>query len=117
MTYPTPYTVGHHAYSADGEDPRGNPVVTYTPPADQPGTEVPVYGWYVPSSTEPALAGHDRVIVDVAMLVPPGFPAGPHDLIDLPDGQCEVIGYAEDYTHNPFGWGPGGVLNLQRVEG
>ncbi|MET7752312.1 MULTISPECIES: hypothetical protein [Actinomycetes] len=117
MTFPTPYTVGVHRYGVTGQDPRGNDIFGFTPPLDQPGTQRRVYGWYMPSSTEPLLAGHDRVVVDVALLVPPGFQVGPHDQIDLPIGLFKVIGYAEDYNHGPFQWTPGSVVNLSRVEG
>ncbi|OBA62190.1 hypothetical protein A5780_19215 [Nocardia sp. 852002-20019_SCH5090214] len=118
MTFlPTPYTVGVHRYGVTGQDARGNDVWGYTPPLDSSGTQRRVYGWYVPSSTEPALAGHDRVVVDVVLMVPPGFPAGPHDRIDLPDGQYDVVGNPEDYNHGPFQWAPGAVVNLTRVEG
>lgn len=30
----------------------------------------------------------------------------PHDLVDLPLGQFEVVGHPEDYTHGPFGYQP-----------
>lgn len=118
--FPTPWSVGVHTFSDGGTDAHGNPIVTYTPPLSEPGTPVPVYGWFVPSSTEPVLAGHDRVIVDVQLLVPPGFPAGPRDVVDVPGGpagQFTVVGYPEDYTHGPFGWAPGAVVNLRKVDG
>lgn len=113
--WPTPFTVGHHVYSAGGADPHRNPP-TYTPPLDQPGTSVPVYGWHTPSTTEPKLAGHDRVIVDVELLAP-GFTPKPQDWIDLPDGQYEVVGATQDYNHGPFDWTPGAVIQLRKVDG
>jgi hypothetical protein len=116
LTFPTPHTVGHHAYSAGGPDPHRNPP-SYTPPIDEPGEAVAVYGWHVPSTTEPKIAGHDRVIVDVELLVPPEFIPGPHDRIDLPTGQFEVVGEVQDYNHGPFGWHPGSVINLRKVDG
>lgn len=120
MSFPTPFTVGVHTRGADGTDAHGNSVSVYTPPLPEAGTAVSVYGWFVPSTTEPPLAGHDRVIVDVQLMVPPGFPAGPRDVVDLPEGpagQFEVVGYPEDYTHGPFGWAPGAVINLRKVDG
>lgn len=113
--WPTPFTVGHHAYSAGGADPHRNPP-SYTPPLDENGTTVAVYGWSVPSSAEPKLAGHDRVTVDIELLAP-DFTPGPHDRIDLPDGQYEVVGATQDYNTGPFDWQPGGVINLRKVDG
>lgn len=117
MTFPLRYTVGIHTMSTTGLDAHRNPAKVYTPPLDQPGTPVKVYGWSTPFTTEPKLAGHDRVIVDVELLVPPGFPSAPGSVIDLPVGQFEVIGEIQDYTRGPFGWEPGGVVNLRRITG
>ncbi len=118
MTFPTPQTVGHHAYSSSTLDDYNRQVESWTPPKDSPGVPREVYGWAAPSSTEPKLAGHNRVTVEVELLVPPDFVCGPHDVIDLPNsGQFEVIGYPEDYTHGPFGFQPGYVVNLRRSEG
>lgn len=114
--WPTPFTVGHHVYSPGGPDPHRNPA-SYSPPLDEPGTPVPVYGWSTPSTTEPKLAGHDRTIVDIE-LTAPAFTPKPQDYIDLPDGQqCEVIGVEQDYNHGPFDWAPGSVTNLRKVDG
>uniref|UniRef100_UPI003F497FA4 hypothetical protein n=1 Tax=Nocardia suismassiliense TaxID=2077092 RepID=UPI003F497FA4 len=121
MTYPTPYTVGLHTYSPGVRDAHGNPAPLYTPPLDQPGAPHAVIGWSITSTDEPALDGHDRVTINVELLTPPVFPGRPRDVIDLPagpTGQFEVIGIVRDYgPANPFEWNPGGVLNLQQVEG
>lgn len=121
MTFPTIHTVGHHVWTPGvEEDAHGNLVDGWVPPLDEDGTEVRVIGWSVPSSTEPALAGHDRVVVDIELLVPPGVPFKPRDVVDLPGlnaGQFEIVGEIRDYTSGPFGWSPGGVVNLSRVEG
>ncbi|MBF6363208.1 hypothetical protein IU447_24125 [Nocardia farcinica] len=118
--FPTPHTIGWHTWSGLGEDDHGNQVDTYTPPLDEPGAPRLVIGWHVPSATEPVLAGHDRVVVDVELAVPPGFTGGPHDVADLPygpAGQFQVIGEIRTAQANPFGWNPGGVVNLQRIAG
>lgn len=117
MSFPTPFTVGHHTYSSTTEDDYGREGITFTPARDADGVEKAVYGWANPTGTEPKLAGHDRVVVEMELYSPPAFNPGPHDLIDLPGGQFEVIGYPEDYTHGPFGFQPGYVINLRRVEG
>ena len=35
----------------------------------------------------------------------------------LDGDEYEVIGGPEMYDHNPFGWNPGGVINLKAVSG
>lgn len=118
--FPTPHTIGVHTWSGTGEDSHGNPIDVYTPPLAEAGEPRQVIGWQVPSSTEPLIAGHDRVIVDVELGVPPGFALGPHDVVDLPygpPGQFRVVGEIRSTEGNPFGWVPGGIVNLRRVEG
>lgn len=70
---PTPFTVGHHAYSSTTTNEYGRDVPTYTPSLDEDGTVVDVYGWANPGGSEPKLAGHDRVIVEVELYMPPGL--------------------------------------------
>lgn len=121
MTYPTPYTVGHHVRTAVGAD-RFRETVTYTPPKDQPGTPVAVIQWGAPESAAASQdgaqqPGYDRTIVDVQLYAPPEFLPGKGDLIDLPTGQYEVVGHPEDHNHGFHGWQPGNVINLRKVEG
>lgn len=71
--FPTPFTVGHHAYSATGTDDYHRAVETWFPPKASAGTPIPVYGWANPAGGEPKLAGHDRVVVEVELYVPPGL--------------------------------------------
>ncbi len=113
MTFiPALFTCDLLVYSEDGVDAHNNPVAEWAEPVS-----FPVVGWSSPSSSEPKLAGHDRVTVDVELLAPDGFPAGPHDRVVLDGNTFEVVGYPEDYTHGPF-WDPGMVVvNLRRVEG
>ena len=110
--FPLLFTVGVRAFLPGAEDAHGNPIEDWAP-----ATPHKVYGWSVPSSTEPKLAGHDRVIVDVELLAPEGFPASPRDKVVLDGVEFQVLGYAEDFNHGPFGFRPGLVVNLQRVEG
>lgn len=121
MTFPAAFTVGVHVYSDGSPDDYNIAAPTYTPAEDAAGTSIDVYGWSIPSTSEPKVAGHDRVIVDVELLAPPGFPAGPHDLIDIIDGpnagRYEVVGEPEDLTRGPFLFAPGVVLNLVKASG
>ena len=79
--------------------------------------EVTVYGWSVPQSSEPKLAGHTQRVVTVELLAPVGE-FSEFDAVKLPDREdkLEVLGEPENYEHNPFGWSPGiEVVNLGGV--
>lgn len=110
--FPLLFTVGHRVFDASGEDAHGNPQVQWLAPVVKS-----VYGWGAPQSSEPKLAGHDREIVEVELLVPPGFVASARDRMVLDGQEFEVIGSPEHFDHNPFGWNPGGVLDLKAVSG
>lgn len=115
--FPLLFTVGIHTFTEGVDDGYGNTTPGYDPPLGDPGVEHKVFGWGVPKSVEPKIAGHNRVIVDVELYGPTGM-AGPHDVVDLPDfGQFEVIGEPEDPNNNPW-FQPGLVTyNLRKVEG
>jgi len=115
--FPTRFTVGLHTYSAGAGDDYNPSTPVYTPAKIAAGVSARVYGWAPVSSAEPKVVGHDRVVVEMELLVPPNFAVAPQDLIDLDDGQYEVIGWPEDYTKGPFGFTPGKVINLRKVEG
>lgn len=109
---PALFTVSLEVRDSSGTDPLGVPVVVWGAPVAHS-----VCGWATPTSTEPKLAGHDRVIVDVELYAPTAFPANPHDRVLIEGKRYEVVGEAEDFTHGPF-WDPGvKVWNLRRVDG
>lgn len=111
--FPLMFTVGHRVWSTSGEDDaHGNPVAGWSDPVDKR-----VYGWGAPNSAEPKLAGHNRVVVEVELLVPPDFDCSPQDRVVLDGAEYDVLGTVESFGHNPFGWNPGGIVNLRRVEG
>lgn len=87
-----------------GEDELGNDVFA---DVEKP---VEVAGWSTPSSEEPKIAGHKRLVVVVEVIAPPGeFTEG--DAIKIePYGLLEVAGTPETYSHSPFGWDPGLVI-------
>lgn len=79
---------------------------------------VPVFGWSVPQSSEPKLAGHSQRVVSVELLAPVGV-FSEFDAVKLPDrgDVLEVLGEPENYEHSPFGWSPGiEVVNLGGVK-
>lgn len=112
MTFPTPFTVGWHSATRT-ESPLGEDVISYSPPLDQPGTPRDVIGWAPTQATEPEVG---RVVGMLDLLVPDGFHAGPDDVVDLPDGRFEVVGHPMSYSTGPFGFTPGGVVQLRRVQ-
>lgn len=119
MSFPLRQKVYHQRYLGvtDGAgntvyDEHGNEVESWAPKL-----EVLVFGWEPPKSTEPVVAGHDRVIVDIQLYAPVSVDPLPHDLMWLVGKKFQVIGYPEDPNHNGF-WAPGLVtVNLRRVEG
>ncbi|WP_069164908.1 hypothetical protein [Nocardia altamirensis] len=120
MSFPLRGVIGHHRHRDGGIDAHGNPVPIYTPPANEPGIPIRVYGWGPAHSTEPDLAGHDRVVIEVEVFTPPQFRPAPRDLIDLPSGppgRYEVIGVAAEANHGPFDWQPGNVITIRKVDG
>ena len=112
MKFPARHTVQQLRYEQGGTDAHGNPVDGFASPED-----VQVYGWSVPQSDEPGVSGQDRVIVDVKLFAPESVTVTHRDRFVLPTGTYEVSGEVEDYNHGPFGWTPGVVVNLRRVEG
>lgn len=69
--FPTPYTVGHHVCSGFGKDGYNREIRVYTPAKGAAGTPLEVHGWANPGNTEPKIAGHERVIVEVELYMPP----------------------------------------------
>lgn len=117
MTFPLLFTVGWHQYSNGPTDAYGEVTPVYTPPLNQAGTQIAVYGFNVHSTSHNPVSGHDRIIVDAELWVPPGCPIGTYDYVDLPDGQYLVEGQPEDWGHGPFGWSPGLQINLRKISG
>lgn len=121
MTFPVAQTVGVHTYT-EGMilDDYGDAEPVFTPAKDEMGTQVGVYGISFPTSTEPPLAGHDRLVIDAELWAPPTVSIGPYDLVDLDDGQYQVIGQPQDWGRGPWRWpggSPGVVVHLRKVSG
>lgn len=115
MTFPTLWTVGWHTASTV-QGGRGT-VTTHTPTLDASGAAVKVYGW---SPARQAETSETRVESDIDLYVPPTVTSRPGDVVDLPLdkslGQFEVVGYPEDWSYGPFGYQPGSVVKLKRVQ-
>ena len=109
VTYPLAQMVGHKRYRTVTEDSHGNPVTLY-------GATVlrPVYG-YGPRvlPTEP---GGTQTIEGLDVFAPL-FPVDPRDLFVVEGKEHAVEGDVSDWTRGPFGFRPGQVIHLRRVEG
>lgn len=114
MTFQATHTVAVREFVDGDVDDMGVPAEGWTTWVNHQ-----VYGWGAPTSSEPKTAGHDRELVDIELLVPPNFPSLSHRAqVRLYGGDIfDVIGSVERYDHSPFGWDPGGVVNLKRVIG
>lgn len=118
MSLPALLEVGVHTYSTGQRDRYNTPVPVYTPAKDQPGTRLKVFGWTVRASTEPPGPGpspHNIVVTEVDLYAASDFPIGPDDLVDLPDGQYDVIGEPQGFQHGPFGSCLGVVVKLRKA--
>lgn len=112
MNFRLRWTAGHQVYSETGGlDAHGNDVPTWADAVDVPAI------WWSPSSSEPAVAGHDRVTVDVVMVVASSLVVSPHDRMVLDGKRYEVIGEPEDYDHGPGRPAGRKPVNLRRVDG
>lgn len=112
---PLLFKVNHRSFDPSAENDLGNPVEAWDPPV-----EWDVYGWGAPQLQAPkeVLVGTTRWVVALELMVPPGTTAKDGDLIQLDDESWwRVVGPTEDYSHNPFGWNPGNVINLVAVKG
>lgn len=112
------YPVVWIPFNGVGEDEYGNDTESWGDPVPKK-----VYGMRFPTSEEPIEAGHNRLVVDVVLLIPKSF-AGvqERDRFKLPrtgtpDQLYEVVGLPGDASGNPFGWHPGGHVFLRRTNG
>jgi hypothetical protein len=125
MAFPTPYTATRYPYAAGETDALGNAIDSWGE-----AQSIPVYGWAPPSADQmPSEQNRSAVVRDMDLLAPASVESTPRDhwvLPGIPPTDCpqhpgaacfEQVGYAEDFTHGPFGWDAGLRINLKRVEG
>ncbi|KAA0021809.1 hypothetical protein [Antrihabitans cavernicola] len=109
------YKVGTRKFSeGPDKDPRGNKVKRWAPAVEQRAI---CWGPANANQAEPKVVGHDRVVVELELCVPEGFDVGPQDKVIIAGAEYDAIGYPEDFNNGPFGFRPGMVVNLKRVEG
>lgn len=114
MTFPTPFTVGWHRFSDGTPNARNAKTAVYTPALDAEGEQVAVMGWAATVQSEPS---EGRVVSELDLYVPPSVAANPRDVVDVPgEGRFGVVAHPEDFTKGPFGFVPGKVVKLRRVQ-
>jgi hypothetical protein len=109
--YPLAQTVGQKPYTSTTKNAHGNDVVNYGAVITRP-----VYGYGPPTRTSDAEPGGTQVI-DGLDVFAPVFPVDPRDLFVVDGIEYTVDGHADDWTKGPFGFSPGQVIHLKRVEG
>lgn len=109
--FPVTAFVTIRPFAGESKDAHGNVVPTYGAPRLEP-----VYGWAANDDTE-NLDGRDQTEVPLDLYAPPEFTVQPRDRVVVPGvGTFEAVGHPSRHQ-NPFGWAPGRVLKLLRMEG
>lgn len=100
-------------YEGDGENEYGNEVPSYGTPVTLDGR----YGFDPGSSSEPRLAGQERVIVEPTLYGPFDMPFLPQDRAIIRGKTYEVDGEVRQWKHPRTNREAGAVVSLRRVEG
>ncbi|MGW6121502.1 hypothetical protein ACWFRF_20840 [Nocardia sp. NPDC055165] len=112
MRFRLQHTAGHRVYSeTGGRDDHGNEIPVWAAPVDVPAI------WWPASTSEPQLAGHDRVVVDMVAAVASSLAVSPHDRLVLDTAEFEVIGAPSGWDRGPGRRARRKLLNLRRVDG
>lgn len=110
--FPLAQTVGHKPYAGAGEDAFGNETAGYGDVVD-----VQVYGYGPPARSTDAEPGGTQVIEGLDIFSPSSFAVDPRDLFVVDGHEYMVVGEVSDWTKGPFGFAPGQVIHVKRVEG
>lgn len=106
--FPLLFKVSLLTTSEGPDDDHGNPVVEWVEQIEL------VIGWGPPRGREPKRAGVESSVVELELLVPPDWSSKESDLVVVDGLEYQQVGPVEDYNHGPFGFAPGGVVNLVR---
>lgn len=93
------------------EDADGDEVDAWGDPV-----ELGIFGFDPGGSFEPLLAGHDRVVTEPTIFLPPGSPFAPFDKCVVRGKEYTVEGETADWVHPKYG-PMGDVVKLKRVTG
>ncbi len=100
-------------YEGSTEDAHGNETETWGEPVTLTG----VYGFDPGSSSEPRIAGQDRVIVEPALYGPFDMPFLPRDQAMVRGVTYEIEGVVRQWKHMRTNREAGAVVSLRRVDG
>ena len=100
-------------FEGAGEDAYGNETAGYGDPEALEG----VYGFDPGSSSEPRLAGQERVIVEPTLYGPFDMPFLPQDRAIVRGVTYEVEGEVRRWRHMRSNREAGAVVSLRRVDG
>lgn len=100
-------------YVGAGEDVYGNEIATYGTAVTLTG----VYGFDPGSSSEPRIAGQQRVIVEPTLYGPFDMPLLPRDKVIVRGSTYEVEGEVRQWKHMRTNREAGAVVSLRRVDG
>lgn len=111
---PARFDVLHRQFSSGAADSYGNPSASWSV-----GVAKKFVTFAAPRTSEPKLAGHDRDVVELELIVLPGFGAVSHrDRMVIDGATFEVVGGIEDYSKNPWRNDFGCyTINLKAVHG
>lgn len=125
--FPTPWVIDLYRFQGAGTAQDQSTIGGWLPPRDGPGEAVRVIGWApIGPSYEDQNTG--VAVVKYELYIPPQLrntdgeavdDPGPNDYVKLPINstlsvEYEVVGWPRDYSHGPFGFAPGKVVDLQR---
>ena len=100
-------------YEGFSEDAYGNEIAAYGSAVELAG----VYGFDPGSSSEPRLAGQERVIVEPTLYGPYDMPFLPRDQALIRGRLYEVEGEVRQWRHMYTNREAGAVVSLRRVDG
>lgn len=111
MSRPISEDVEWSAFVPGAEDSHGNEAEGWAEPET-----VGIYAFDPGSTSEPREAGHDRVIVEPTLYMPPTVVFGARDHVTARGLLYEVEGETREWRHTD-GTAKGNVVTLRRVEG
>lgn len=106
----TPHTVHVLPYVGTTENEYGNEVPTWGAPVAHR-----VYGW-APAGSVEVNGYRQTVTADLSLYAPHDFPVAAKDHVRVAGQTYDVEGLPDDFSHGPFGFAPGVVVNLKRLE-
>lgn len=110
--FPTPFEVLTEKHYKGEPNKYGDREDLWHPPVAQK-----VYGWDPPGPEEESFsANRDEIIHELNVYVPPGFDFSTEDFMTIQGERYRAVGGMRDYNHGPFGFMPGLVARVKRVE-